>query len=868
MNKFHSPSPSKSVTAAPSCTPITASQILSNIQLSDWRGSITIFKGFTGTRPVQEFEDIPWNEVCKKVCPDNPLVTENKKDAVYFVSCLLKDAPLIGNTFEFAKKNGEPLTGKMRSKHHVTESAMLLIDIDGFSEADLNAGLANIKSDGITYLAYTTHSYGSPDKPGMRIRLIVPLDKPVNTEGYAAAWHGFDRFYWQGKASKADASGANLYQQQGSWCCHPSRVDQAQSWINEDGIASADFFIELGRCTQVNPPVQLGVNLNCKSYDVNEKKAYPLSDANKIANQCNQIRTFRDNKGAGQSEPLWFDCIGVVGYCENGEVTCQDWSSGHSGYNVTETAQKLAYRLKISPTTCTQFKKSNPSGCQGCMQKCSSPITLGWPDTFKHSKISSNAGVISATDEEVIVSLAGMKPMEYDRVRLEKAKELNIQVKTLDAQVKELRNEKTDAANLLFPEIEPFPNPINLALLLDEISEVICRFVIVENNQADTAALWIAHTYLIDIFDISPIAIINAPEKACAKTLFQTLLARMAYRPMPAANASVSALFRAVELWKPTILFDEADTFFRENKELQGLVNAGYKRGGFVLRSESTGESFEPRMFSVYSAKSIAGISLERHLPDSTMSRGIIFNMRRKLAHESVTRMRHAESQLFEIIVSKLTRFAIDYAQQVRLAQPKLPDELSDRDQDNWEALLAIAECAGPEWLHRATAAALALSSAKEGSVSTGNELLEDIQGIFESKHVEKISTADLIEALIAEDESAWATYNRGKPITPRQLAKMLAGYGIKSKTVRLGHANTPKGYDKGQFEDVFARYLSAKLPQQCNDSPEANTDKAVGVADNTQRFCKDYLPLGSLSGNCKGDADKSGNALDTADEF
>ena len=218
MNKFHSPSPSKSVTAAPSCTPITASQILSNIQLSDWRGSITIFKGFTGTRPVQEFEDIPWNEVCKKVCPDNPLVTENKKDAVYFVSCLLKDAPLIGNTFEFAKKNGEPLTGKMRSKNHVTESAMLLIDIDGFSEADLNAGLANIKSDGITYLAYTTHSYGSPDKPGMRIRLIVPLDKPVNTEGYAAAWHGFDRFYWQGKASKADASGANLYQQQGSWC--------------------------------------------------------------------------------------------------------------------------------------------------------------------------------------------------------------------------------------------------------------------------------------------------------------------------------------------------------------------------------------------------------------------------------------------------------------------------------------------------------------------------------------------------------------------------------------------------------------------------------------------------------------------------
>ncbi len=842
--------------------------ILSNMQLSDWRGSLTTFNGFIGTKPVQDLDNLPWTEICKKICPDKPLIIENKKAAQYFVPCLLKDAPLVGNTLEAARKNGESTVGMMRSKNHVTEAAMLIMDIDGLNESDVNVALDKISNDGIAFLAYTTHSHGSPDKPGVRARLVIPLDRLLATEKYHLAWHGFDQRYLHGEAAKADSSGANLYQQQGTWCCHPSRVDQAQHWMNNAGVASVDALIEIGRDflgeqSAKKLPVTQPNNITTSD------KEYPPSDANKIAERCNQIREFRDMKGANQAEPLWRDCLGVVVFCENGESLCYDWSSGHSNYTEAEASRKLTYRLKVPPTTCDQFKKSNPSGCQGCMQKCNSPITLGWLDTFEHSKISDrNAGVISPTDEEVIASLAGMKPMEYDRIRLEKAKELNVQVKTLDAKVKELRNEKADANNLLFPEIEPYPEPVVLASLLDEISEVICRFVIVDKNQADTAALWIAHTYLIDIFDISPIAIINAPEKACAKTLFQTLLARMAYRPMPAANASVSALFRAVELWKPTILFDEADTFFRENKELQGLINAGYKRGGYVLRSESTGESFEPRMFSVYSAKSIAGISLERHLPDSTMSRGIIFNMRRKLAHESVTRMRHAESQLFEIIVSKLTHFAIDYAQQVRLAQPKLPDELSDRDQDNWEALLAIAECAGPEWLHRATAAALALSSAKEGSVSTGNELLEDIQGIFESKHVEKISTADLIEALIAEDESAWATYNRGKPITPRQLAKMLAGYSIKSKTVRLGHANTPKGYDKGQFEDVFARYLSAKLPQQCNDSPEANTDKAVGVADNTQRFCKDYLPLGSLSGNCKGDADKSGNALDTADEF
>ena len=65
----------------------------------------------------------------------------------------------------------------------------------------------------------------------------------------------------------------------------------------------------------------------------------------------------------------------------------------------------------------------------------------------------------------------------------------------------------------------------------------------------------------------------------------------------------------------PTLFIDEADTFFRDNPELHGLVNAGHARTGFVLRAEVAGDSFEPRMFAVYSAKSIAGIAMERHLP-------------------------------------------------------------------------------------------------------------------------------------------------------------------------------------------------------------------------------------------------------------
>ena len=446
-----------------------------------------------------------------------------------------------------------------------------------------------------------------------------------------------------------------------------------------------------------------------------------------------------------------------------------------------------------------------------------------------------------ASDGAVIARLAALLPIDYDRIRREEAKALGVQVKTLDEMVKTARRDRGGAERLPFTDVESWPEPIDPAQLLDEMVDIILRYVILEKDQADAAALWVAHTHLADVADISPILIINAPEKACAKTLLQTLLGQMAYRQLPAANASLSALFRAVEAWKPTILIDEADTFFRDNAELHGMVNAGYKRGGFVLRSEAMGDSFEPHMFSVYCPKSIAGIALEKHLPDSTMSRGIVLNMRRKMPHESVQRMRNADTEMFERVAAKLARFADDYAQQVRQARPHLPDELSDRSQDNWECLLAIAECAGPGWLERATQAALKLSSASEQSASTGNELLADIQQIFNGSQSMKISTADLITKLTQDDEKSWSTYNRGKPITPRQLAKQLTAYGIKPKTVRQKHG-TPKGYDAAQFEDAFARYLASplNLPQRRNDPPEVNSDIAGVVADEPQHLIDD----------------------------
>ena len=439
------------------------------------------------------------------------------------------------------------------------------------------------------------------------------------------------------------------------------------------------------------------------------------------------------------------------------------------------------------------------------------------------------------TIEETIARLAALSPLEYETVRTEQAKFLGWRTTVLDAEVKKAQSVgEVEETNLPFPIVEPYPEPIDPAQLLDEVSGNIRKYIVLDLEQADAAALWIAQTWFIQYIDLAALAIINAPEKACGKTQFLTVIGYMSNRPLPASNASSSAIFRAVEKWLPTMLVDEADTFFKDNPELQGMVNAGYLRGGYVLRSEAVGDSFEPRIFSVFSAKAIAGIALEKHLPDATMSRGIVFNLRRKMPHESVSRLRHADRKLFGEITSKLARFAEDYAQRVKLARPELPETLSDRDQDNWEPLLAIAGCAGDAWLKRATDAALKLSSSGENALSTGSQLLSDIKDYFMFVATDnKVCTVDLITELVKEVESPWATYNHGKPITPRQLSKLLSAYGIHSKTVRMRGA-TPKGFDEAQFKDAFARYLSAPsdLPPQGNDPLETNTGKTSEVAD------------------------------------
>jgi hypothetical protein len=156
-----------------------------------------------------------------------------------------------------------------------------------------------------------------------------------------------------------------------------------------------------------------------------------------------------------------------------------------------------------------------------------------------------------------------------------------------------------------------------------------------------------------------------------------------------------------------------------------------------------------------------------------------------------------------------------------------LPEELNDRQQDNWELLLAVADAAGGEWPQKARTAALALSDAEErAEASPGEELLRDIRTILTGKDVANIASAELVDALVTMTDRPWGECNHGKAITQNGLARRLKPFGIVPKTVRVGNV-TAKGYLLEPFAKAFERYLSLDTPLSTvtPEHPNGNND-------------------------------------------
>jgi hypothetical protein len=384
----------------------------------------------------------------------------------------------------------------------------------------------------------------------------------------------------------------------------------------------------------------------------------------------------------------------------------------------------------------------------------------------------------------------------------------------------ERSDDDRQGSGMAFSDPTAWPEQVDGAALCDALLGAVRRYLVLPARADVALVLWIVFSWAFEAFYHSPRLALSSPTRRCGKTTALVLLKALVCRALLAANVSPSVVFRTIEAHQPTLLIDEWDSFAEGKDELRNVINAGHSRDGVVLRSD--GDTFEPRSFSVWSPAAIASIG---KLPATIADRAVEVPMRRKLKTERVDRLRGDRVQKeMEPFRRQLARWAEDHRDELKRADPVVPDSLDDRGADNWRPLLAIASVVGGAWPEKARVAALALSAERDAADddSLGAALLRDVREVFGD--ADRMSSQSLVDKLVALDGRPWAELpGRGRVLTPTTMARLLKDFSIVSKSIRLEDGSTPKGYMRTQFEEAWATYVATDPVPGSATPPQVN---------------------------------------------
>ena len=192
---------------------------------------------------------------------------------------------------------------------------------------------------------------------------------------------------------------------------------------------------------------------------------------------------------------------------------------------------------------------------------------------------------------------AQLSPAQYSQFTRTVAEPLNVRASSLEQDVAPPQKDKERPdREITFPLDEPWPDPVDGKNLITELCQRERTHVVMSPEGILAKQLWMIHTFLADITDISPYLILKSPEKGCGKTVAMDVLSRLALRALFTSNIKPASLYRTIERHRPTLLIDEADRTLPGNDELCCILNAGHRRAGaYVIRCNQ--DTLDPERF-------------------------------------------------------------------------------------------------------------------------------------------------------------------------------------------------------------------------------------------------------------------------------
>jgi len=407
----------------------------------------------------------------------------------------------------------------------------------------------------------------------------------------------------------------------------------------------------------------------------------------------------------------------------------------------------------------------------------------------------------------LIEELASLDPVEYDKVRKEKAEELGIRVSTLDASVAAKRTPQDTLAGsaVAFTDPEPWPSPVDGADLLGRIFDAFTSHLVLSEDARLIASLWVMATYCADAFRYAAILHFKSPEKRCGKSTALDLLRLLVRRPLLTGDASAPALFRAISEHRPTLLLDEFDSMSGSNPEraeaFRGILNCCYERSRHFLRCD--GQDNDVRIFDVYAFVAVASIG---DIPETAADRALVIEMHRRGKTEVVKRLRDFAGQ---DIPRMCARWAVDNAEALTRARPEMPEELDDRRSDIAAPLVAIADLIAPSMGIEAREVLCRLAQPQSTLVQKpAHLLLADVLDLFTQFRADVLRAEDIIGELSLRSDRPWRHGIAGKPFNALTLAEALRPWGVRPGLHRGVGRGRARGYAKADVAKAVERYV------------------------------------------------------------
>lgn len=361
---------------------------------------------------------------------------------------------------------------------------------------------------------------------------------------------------------------------------------------------------------------------------------------------------------------------------------------------------------------------------------------------------------------------------------------------------------------------EPQPKAIkdqgHGATLVDRVAQFIGRFVFLKEQSIYLLlALWVIGTYLYEDFDFYGYIFAYSPEPQSGKTRLLEVLGLLVHKPTELLVSPTPAiLFR---VGGQTQLLDDIDSWTNPD-DLRGVLNAGFKKGGTVPRTEKTGDNgFEPKMFSAYCPRALDGIGTNM-LSSATRDRTFMVNMERRKVDERGEKFKVRKVAPQAAPIKKdLETWASQNRQAIRDLYDKDEDfgyleSFSERTADVASPLAAILEVMfkGTGRLQEARSTFMQALGVTRGEVQQSDDVAI-LAGLLERMTSDPLvgNSKELAE-LIGMDE----------PYAAR-VSQALRRHGFKAKSIRVDGNDPLKRYElpKSKLKEIVERYGQIQVP-------------------------------------------------------